>query len=275
MSLLQATEKYLAARGMESPRRTAEILCGHLLGLKRIGLYVEYDRPVSKQELDRLREQVRRAGDHEPVQYIVGETDFYDFTLAVAPGVLIPRPETEGLVELVLERLEPQQPRRLLDLGTGSGCIAIALARHLPPTTSITALDISPAAIALARRNLSTHHLEQRVELVTGSVFKLATGETWDVIVSNPPYISNMERDTLPRNVRDYEPEEALCDGSDGLAFYRLLSAGNLLRDDGMIFCELPAHAALAAGELFQNNFKEVKLLPDLAGRTRFLVARK
>ncbi len=275
LELLKVTETYLSQKKVESPRIAAELLLGHLLGLKRIELYVEYDRPVKLEEKAKLREYVSRAAQHEPLQYITGETDFYDFALAVAPGVLIPRPETEGLVELVLQELKSETPRRLLDLGTGSGCIAIALARHLPETTRITALDNSVQAIAQAEQNIKTHRLQNRIELLTGSAFELPENESWDVIVSNPPYIAEEERDTLPENVLRYEPETALFDGGDGLAFYRLLSEKPPLQDDGAVFCELPAPAAERVAELFRHNFNQVTFKADLAGRTRYLIARE
>ncbi len=273
LSVLEAAEQYLASRQVESPRRAAELLLSQLLGLKRIDLYVEYDRPVSDQERDRLRELVRRAGNQEPLQYILGKTDWRDLTLAVASGVLIPRPETEGLVDLVLARLEPQLPRTLLDLGTGSGCLAIALARALPETTAVTALDSSPEAIALAERNIAAYKLTERIELVTGSAFDLSVERQWDVIVSNPPYIDIAERETLPPNVREWEPHTALFDGGDGLSFYRLLSEGGLLAPGGSIFCELPAPAATTVQQLFESRFQEVTVEPDLAGRPRYLIA--
>jgi release factor glutamine methyltransferase len=275
LELLKVTEQYLSEKKVDSPRVAAELLLGHLLGMKRIQLYVEYDRPVTLEEKVQLREYVRRAAQQEPLQYITGETDFYDFTLAVAPGVLIPRPETEGLVELVLQELEAETPRRLLDMGTGSGCIAIALARHLPETTRITALDNSPRAIAQAQLNIGTHNLQHHIELMTASAFELPEKQSWDVIVSNPPYIAEDERDTLLENVLAYEPETALFDGGDGLSFYRLLSEKPPLLDDGVVFCELPAPAAEKVEQLFRRSFEEVTVKPDLAGRTRYLIARE
>lgn len=230
--------------------------------------------------MDHYRELIRARGAGEPVAYILGRAYFHDLTLRVNGSVLIPRPETEHVVEAALAFLkagEWEQPPRVLDLGTGSGAIAISLAAGFPDT-GVTAADSSPDALSLARENARTEGLDARIEFVQSDMFQdLDPTETYDLIVSNPPYISDEEWETLPRDVREYEPQHALRGGSDGLDYYRVLAAESWqhLKPGGMLIVEIghdqgtPVRGLLAEA----GGYGEVRVIKDYAGHDRVVTA--
>ncbi len=246
--LLQWTTGWLTRHGIDQPRLAAELLIAHAFGCRKIELYTRFDVAASPDQLAALRALVQKAAEHAPVACLIGRKEFYSLEFEVTPDVLIPRPETETLVQKTIDlcRARPDTPARILDLGTGSGCIAISIARYVP-TAAVTAADISAAAIDVARRNAERHGLAARIRFCMADWLDLAAEDVppggFDLIVSNPPYIAAAECDTLPRNVRDYEPRIALDGGADGLAFYRRLATGyeGRLRYGGEILVEVGA----------------------------------
>ena len=281
--LLDWTAADLERRAVDAPTLSAQMLLGHVLGLSRIELYTHFDRPLTGEERDRFRGLVQRAREHEPVQYLVGSAGFYGLDLDVSPSVLIPRPETETLVEAALTSLKnagrSDAELRVLDLCTGSGAIALALASHLPKATVI-ASDLSEDAAAVARANASKLGLSERVDVRVGDLFLAVADEPpFDLIACNPPYIPSAEVDRLDRNVRDYEPRLALDGGANGLdVIHRLLAdapahlvAGGLLLAE-MQFDQGPTLRGLAEAS---GDWDEVDVLKDLSRQPRVLLLRR
>jgi release factor glutamine methyltransferase len=283
--LLEWTGSFLARKGVDSPRLSAELLLSHVLKLPRIGLYVHHDRQLAPDELSSFRELVRRAAEHEPVQYLTGVAHFYGLELAVTPAVLIPRPDTETLVEAVLRHLKlatdtgTEQPQRIVDLCTGSGAIALALARHLS-SARIIATDVSDAAAEVARENARRLGLAGQVEVRVGELFApLASEAPFHIITANPPYIPTGDLERLDRNVREYEPRLALDGGPDGLSFHRRLLAGAIahLMPGGRLFIEMQFDQASRLREAAESagGWEQVQVLRDFGGNERVLLARR
>ena len=258
---------------MESARLDAELLTAHSLGLRRLDLYLQYDRPLDEEELAPIRELLRRRGGGEPVAHLVGEREFYGRPFRVTAAVLVPRPETELLVERVLAwaRARPAPPR-IVDVGTGSGCIAVTLACELPGA-ELVATDVSAAAVEVASANAARHGVAATVETVTGSWAQPLRGWAgFDAVVSNPPYVTSGELAGLPRDVRDFEPALALDGGGDGLEAYRALVAEvvPLVRPGGLVALEVDPRRAAAVAALLPGA---VGIHRDLAGRDRVVEA--
>ena len=269
--LLAKSIPWLKAKGVENAKLDAETLLAKVLGCKRLELILQFERPVATAEQDAYRELMKRRGNGEPVAYLVGTRGFHELEFAVGPGVLVPRPETELLVELGAARAG--RPRadgshaRILDVGTGSGCIAISLAHQLPDATVI-AVDRSKEALAIARRNVDAL-APGRVELRESDGFgAVRADERFDVIVSNPPYIPSGDIAGLMRDVRDFEPRAALDGGGDGLACIRpwAKEAFARLAPGGWCFFEIGAGQGDAARACFaEAGFVEISLTDDLA----------
>ncbi|NJL30640.1 MAG: peptide chain release factor N(5)-glutamine methyltransferase [Phycisphaerales bacterium] len=225
--LLAWTTDYFTRKSIDSPRLSAEMLLAHVLGVARLKLYMDPDRPASEKERNAFRELVERALRHEPVDYLVGQAPFMSMMFAVTPAVLVPRPSTETLVEHIIQhaRRTPGFANPLIaDIGTGSGCIAISLAKHIPQAR-IIATDISPAALDIARQNAQTHAVADRIEFRQGDLLAPLVGEKLRYLVSNPPYIPDSEWEDVEPNVKNYEPTSALRGGADGLQYIRPLIA--------------------------------------------------
>jgi release factor glutamine methyltransferase len=279
--LLTWITDYLTQRNVDAPRLSAELLLSHVLGLKRIELYTQYNQPVAQEQLDQLRGLVKRAGQHEPVAYLVGRTEFYSMEFDVTPDCLIPRPETELLVQRAIEFLRKRTgPQLVCDLCTGCGIIAVAIARNVPDA-KVMATDISEAALGVAARNIEKHKLQERVELRRGDLFEplVAQLDLFDVIACNPPYVSAAEYEALEKNVKDYEPRLALHAGADGLDFYRRIAGkvDGYLKPDGVLLLEIGYQQGDAARALFQNTgaFAEVRVEKDLNRNDRLVVVEK
>lgn len=239
--LLSWTTEYLRRRGSESPRLDAEVMLASVLEWERVQLYTHFEDEVGEPERTRYRELVRRRAEGAPVAYLVGRKEFYSLRFDVSPAVLIPRPESEFVVVEAVEALKELDEPRLVDVGTGSGCLAVACAHQLPKAR-VTAIDISPKALEVARKNAERHELTDRIEFVQGDLLApLADAPPLDAILSNPPYIPTDDVATLDPGVRDHEPALALDGGPDGLEVVRRLirQAAPLLKPGGHLILEI------------------------------------
>jgi release factor glutamine methyltransferase len=256
--------------------RDALLLLLHTLGVTRAAMHADPNRLLTPEQQSNYEAAIHRRLTNEPIQYITGEQEFYSLALHVTPAVLIPRPETEHLVEAVIAELDPSAPLRILDIGTGSGAIAIALAHHLP-NAHLTAVDLSLAALEVAAENAARHNLTARIRFLESNLLEaLPPGETFDAIVSNPPYVSTADTNTLHPQVRDHEPATALFAGSDGLAIYRRLipQAHAALKPDGLLALEI-GHDQRDAIAALLSGWNELRFVDDLQQIPRVALARK
>jgi release factor glutamine methyltransferase len=280
LETIQKSTEFLGKKGVESPRLHAELLLAHVLAMPRMKLYLNFERALTAPETDTLRELIKRRGQREPLQHIVGSTSFCGLDMTVNRHALIPRPETEMLAEMGWNFLSTlnSQLSTVLDFGTGTGCIAIALAIKCP-SAQITALDVSPDALGLAKANAERHQVVSRIEFLLGDGFAaLSAPRQFDLIVSNPPYIASAEIATLDPEVRDFDPRGALDGGVDGLDFYRLLAkdAAKFLKPDGKIMVEFGDGQAPEIKSLFESEKWIVEAVQeDYSHRARILVARR
>ncbi|HEY9154642.1 MAG TPA: peptide chain release factor N(5)-glutamine methyltransferase [Opitutaceae bacterium] len=284
LEIVKRTTDFLGSKGIESPRLTSELLVGHALGLKRMQLYVQFEKPLAEADLEKIRPLVRRRAQREPLQYIFGETEWGGLKLKTDRRALIPRPETEYLLELLGEiwkGAESVPPARILDLGTGTGALALGLA-HRFPSTKVIAVDRSADALALARENAASLGLAERVEFCESNWYsnlgdiEKADGR-FDLIVANPPYLSARETAEAQPEVQAFEPVSALTAEEDGLADLRKIIAGapRFLREGGLLALEtgIEQHAKLT--ELAHAaGFTQIESKKDLTGRDRFIFAR-
>lgn len=283
LEIIQRSTAFLEERGVESPRLQVEWILAHHLRIPRLQLYLQFERLLEGPALDAVRDAVRRRGRREPLQHILGSAPFCGFDLAVGPEVLVPRPETELLAERAwtwLERRATTQPAppEVLDWGTGSGCLALALARRLS-TARLVAVDISPPALERARANAERLGLGQRVEWIASDGCRaLDPARRFDLVVSNPPYIPTAEIATLAPEVRDHDPRLALDGGADGLDFYRRLAEelAPRLAPGGAAMLEFGDDQAAAISALLEGAGWIVdEVQRDYSGRERFLVTRR
>jgi release factor glutamine methyltransferase len=278
LSVLRGAEAWLERRGVEAPKRSAELLLGKVLGLGRLQLYLAHDRPLDPKERAAMRTLVARRGEHEPVAHLLGSWSFRGLELAVSPAVLIPRPETEELVELALAHCPTAA--RIVDLGTGSAAIAIALAKARADV-QVLAVDQSADALAIAAANVQRHGLADRVELRSGSWWSaVPAAAAFDLVVSNPPYIDPADPQGLAADVHRFEPAAALFTApGDPVSCYRAigLQLASRLLPGGWFVAETGGTASAPALQWLQQlpGFDEVSLRADLAGQPRFLVARR
>lgn len=281
LTLIQKSTAFFEEKGIGEPKLSAEHLMAHALGVKRLQMYLRFDQPVQETELESFRTMVRRRLRHEPVQYIVGTTEFYGLEFAVSPAVLIPRPETEHLIDTFLDLRKSELLRpdlRLLDVGTGSGAIAVTLAKHLQDAR-ITATDISEEALGVARANAMLHGLEERIHFLRHDILTdraAEAGAPFDVVVSNPPYIPKDEIPELQPEVRDHEPLAATTDGADGLRFYRRFAeaAAELLTEGGLLAVEIGHGQSEAVQALFSDaGLRDIAVRKDYAGIDRVVTA--
>lgn len=281
--LLEWTTGFFTRKEVDSPRLSAELLLGHVLNVPRIKLYTDYERPLSDGDLSTYRDLVKRAGEQEPIAYLTGKAHFFSLEFEVGPGVLIPRPDTETLVENVLQTVRNTaglESPRILDLCTGSGCIACALAVRIK-TANLTAIDISDAAIAIATKNAQRLGVAERVQILQGDLYEplktVIDPQPFNMIVANPPYIPSSQIASLDRNVRDYEPQLALDGGLDGLTPHRRImqDAAYRLLPGGTIYLEIAYDQGDAAREMMGHypEFDAVRLLKDYGGKDRVVTA--
>lgn len=281
LEYLNLAAGHLKASGVENPRLDAEVLLADVLGIERIQLYVQHDRPLTPAEVDAYRRSIARRARREPVAYITGRREFFSIELAVDRRCLTPRPETEHLVEAALEeirrRFAHKEQVRVADIGTGSGAIAVSIAKS-EPRAVVTAVDIDPNALEVARLNVERTKTAYRVRLVRGDLLQPLGDEAYDAILSNPPYIAEGDWPGLPADVREYEPRHALVGGADGLEVIRRLvaEAKEKLGPGGFLAVEIGADqgervSALASAAGYAQHW----IVKDLAGRDRVVVMAK
>lgn len=275
--LISAIAQLGAGPHPERARADAELLLRHLLGKERSWLLTHTEEELGEDRAAEFCVLIERRAQGEPIQYITGGTEFYGIPFNITPAVLIPRPETEHLVEKVLELAKDFTAPRIVDIGTGSGAIPVALAHHLPKAV-VTTIDLSPEALQVARRNAETNGLADRIRFLEGDLLDSVAGEKFEMVVSNPPYVPLADRSSMAVEVREHEPAMALFAGEDGLAIYRRLipAAQDALVAGGFVTLEIgygqtPAlHEMLAA-----SGFQEIAFVPDLQGIPRVACGRK
>jgi release factor glutamine methyltransferase len=283
--LLQVTTRYLEEKGVEAPRLNAEVLLGHQLDLDRVALYLNFDQPLTEEELAGYRMLIRRRASREPLQYITGVQEFWSLQMSVDPRVLIPRPETEIVVDQVIHLAKDLEKTKggglhIVELGTGCGAIAIALAKELPGAT-LLATDISKAALQVALENARTHGVSDRITFTGGDLWDpLAEGGVrCDLVVSNPPYVSKGELSVLPPEVRDHEPVEALDGGEEGMDFLGgiIRLAPRFLNPGGWVALEMSPHQTQKALDLIDEagDYFHKERVKDYSGQYRVIKARK
>ena len=283
--LLEWTTGFFTRKEVDAPRLSAELLLAHVLNVPRIKLYTDYERVLGDAQLTAFRALVQRASEHEPIAYLTGTAHFFNLEFEVNRDVLIPRPDTETLVENVLQLARNTagfESPRVLDLCTGSGCIAAAIAHHLKSATVI-ATDVSEQAVAVARRNVERLGLSDRVTVEQGDLFepvaKLPDPQPFNLIVANPPYIPTSDIEKLDRNVRDYEPVAALDGGIDGLVLHRRIFEGAVERlvPGARVYVEIQFDQGPRVKEIAETHeeYEDVRILKDFAGHQRVLTARR
>jgi release factor glutamine methyltransferase len=270
--VLQAARVRLSSTS-QYPRRDAELILAHVLGCDPTALLTHPERLLSANEADGFESLLKRRLANEPVQYLTGEQEFFGLLFEVSPNVLIPRPETEHLVEAVLKRFDRDANLRIVDVGTGSGAIAIALA-HALPRSRVTALDLTPSVLEVARRNAERHGVIDRITLLQSDLLAAAGSTEFDVVVSNPPYIADGEK--LEPQVANYEPRSALYAGPTGLEVYERLipQARTVLKPRGWLMMEI-GYGQQPALQTLLGGWSEVSFVPDLQGIARVVHAQK
>lgn len=283
LGLIKWGTDYLTEKGFDEARLNVELLLSATLKVSRFNLYVRHDQPLKKDELEKFKALLKRRLAHEPVQYILGKTNFYSIELKVDRRALIPRPETETLVETVIDHCKAcfsqQNEPHILDIGTGSGCIDVALAKFVK-NSRITSLDKSRDALELARENAKLTETEKQIEFTETDFLTLKEntfGKQFDIVVSNPPYISKSAFKTLAADIKEFEPVDALGDGADGLTFFKKISqvAHLLLKPGGWVFVETAFDQARDVEKIFlETGGRELRIKKDLSNIDRVVSAR-
>lgn len=275
LEAIKLSTEYLEKKNVESPRTNAEILLADVLKCKRLELYLSFDKPLKENELNIYREYIRKRGLRIPMQYIIGNVEFYGLNLFVDENVLIPRPETELLVEQIITENQKEENLDILDIGTGSGNIPIALAKNLNEV-KITSIDISEKALDVARKNSEVNNTVKNIEfklfnIMTDSINQFGK---FDIIVSNPPYVSEEDYQKLEPELKVHEPVIALTDYANGLSFYSKIIeiSGNLLKPSGRIYFEVGADQSKSVYDMFvKHNFRQIKIIKDYSGIERII----
>lgn len=276
VEVLQRTERFFRERGIPSPRLDAELILGHILGLERVALYLQFDRPLTEAELSALRPLVRARGNRQCLAHVLGHKEFFDLDLLTPPGVLVPRPDTETLVEAALALLPADEERFVADIGAGSGAIGLALAANRP-RLKLYAVDLSPDAITTTRENAKRLGLSERVGVLKGSLLDpIPPGRPIDVVVSNPPYIPSADIEGLSPEIREHEPRLALDGGADGLEVYRKLVPAAAARAREAVLVEVGDGQHEAVEALFRAaGLHQVRTHKDLSGTGRVVEGRR
>ena len=279
LEALNGASDYLQNKGIKSARLNSELLLAHVLNCKRLELYLSFDRPLQKSETDSYRELLKRRSTFEPLQYIIGKVEFYGLEFEVNRSVLIPRPETEMLVEAVIDSVKKDEKISILDIGSGSGNIAVALAKNIP-SSKVIGLEISEKAVETSIRSAKLNGVENQVIFIQKNILNGidVPQSDFDVVVSNPPYVSINDFDNLDPELRLYEPKIALTDEGDGLSFYRKISvlSRSLLKKNGKIFFEIGTGQSEAVKSiLLENNFTNIVIKKDYSDIERIIIGEK
>ena len=276
IDLIKWGEQYFSDNDFDNPRKEIEILLQDILKCGRVDLYLRFEEPLIKMQLGKLRKWVQQRKNHEPIQYITGKAGFYNLILNITPDVLIPRPESERLVEVLIETVRGKSNISILDIGTGSGCLVLALGRELP-NAKITGIDKSLKAIEIAKSNAVTLKIKN-VIFSQIDLFENNIEGKYDVVISNPPYIPQIEIEALMPEVKNFEPHSALTDSADGLTFYHKISeiSKGIINSKGWLFLEvgLGEHPKKAMQIFSNDTFKNVELIKDYNGDDRVLRAQ-
>lgn len=275
--LLNGAARKLEAAGIETPRLEAELLLAHICGVSRLDVLRGIGRDLTPEELGRFEEIVSQRVQRVPLAYLLGTKEFYGLPFTVTPATLIPRPETEQLVDFAIDVLRIHPQPHIIDVGTGSGCIAVSVAVHLPQAR-IIAIDISTEALAVAKSNAERHNVIGQILFVHGNLLDCLAEQTADLIVANPPYIPSCEISSLQPEVRDYEPRVALEAGTNGMAFHHALiaAASRVLTPGGWFGLEVALGQAVAVAEKMRAyGLTEISCRRDLARVERVVVGRK
>jgi len=275
LEVIKLSTEYLQKKGVESPRANAEILLAEILKCKRLELYLAFDKPLAENEVQVYREAIRKRGLRIPLQYIVGNVEFYGLKLIVNENVLIPRPETELLVEKIINDSEKSTNLKILDIGVGSGNISLSISKNLP-NSKVVAIDISKSALDVANQNAEVNSLQDRIEFRLFDFMNddLNSLGKFDLIVSNPPYVSENDYESLEPELKNHEPKIALTDNSNGISFYkRIIEASQpILNKTGKIYFELGTDQSAQVQEYFeQNNFTNIIITKDYSGIDRII----
>jgi len=267
LELINLSSDYLKNKGIESARINAELLLAKVLNCKRLDLYLAFDRPLVENELTVYRDFIKRRSKNEPLQYIVGSVEFYGLEFIVNSSVLIPRPETEILVETIVNENKDRANLKILDVGTGSGIIAICLAKFLV-NAELTAVDSTAESLVVAKENAVTNCVDDKIKFIQQDINadSLQLGNDFDIVVSNPPYISNEEYAKLQPELRVYEPKTALTDNSDGFSFYKSITrkANELLKKNGKIYFEVGQGQYQQVQDILTiENFNNINVFKD------------
>lgn len=274
LRMLEWGTDYFATKGIDSPRLSVEWLLSELMSIGRLDLYLQYDRPLTSMELDTMREWVRRRARHEPLQYITGFVDFYHCRIKVAPAVLIPRPETEYLVELILADYSHDH-KRVLDIGTGSGCIALALKKERPQW-DIVAMDVSEQALKIAKENAALNNLDiDWIHLDVAKARKAFQGLHFDIIVSNPPYILPSEADSIDPQVKNFEPSIALFHEQPESLYEEIVLLSEQMQPAADVYAEIHCDYGHILLQHLKKEGRELSIKQDLYAKDRYLVVKK
>jgi release factor glutamine methyltransferase len=266
---------FLEKKGIESPRLNAELLLAEIMNCKRLDLYLKFDQPLKETEIIKYRDWISRRGKFEPLQYIIGKVEFYNLLFNVTPDVLIPRPETEILIETIVNRFQGKENLKILDIGVGSGNISVALAKNLSGC-EITGIDVSEKAVLVAKENIIANECDSKIKLENIGIENYsANGFLFDIVVSNPPYVSKSEFITLQKEIVEYEPSIAVTDSSDGLYFFRTIAdiSKDILKKEGCLFMEIgKGQHDVVRNILVENCFNNVHFVNDLQEIERIAV---
>jgi release factor glutamine methyltransferase len=277
LEAVQLSTGYLEEKGIESPRLNAELLLAGILNCKRLDLYLMFERPLNDEEVQSYREYIARRGKFEPLQYILGEVEFYGLKLKVSKDVLVPRPETELLVEEAIKLSSEVNVKTIIDIGSGSGNIAISLAKNLNGV-KVTSIDLSSSAIKVAEANAGFNGVNDKIDFINSGIEEYQTNQQFDLIVSNPPYVSEQDYSSLQKEILEYEPIESVTDKSDGYKFYRLISerSNDFLKNGGYLLFEMASgQSEKIKSILEQNNFSDIKIVKDYQNIDRVIIGKK
>lgn len=269
LEILTLSTEHLRKHNVDEPRLSSELIITKVLNVKRLDIYLQFERELTDEEISKIRSLLKRRSEHEPIQYILGETEFYGLKFNVNPSVLIPRHDTEILVQTAID-LIGDKALSVLEIGTGSGCIAVSLT-HKCRNIKIIATDVSEEVLKTAKENSVFNKVNDRISFIRQDILKEMPKEKYDIIISNPPYISKEVIGTLDRQVKDYEPLRALTDGGDGLAFYRRINEiiPDILETGGSVLLEIGYDQAENVKAIYEKSLKYIEIMRDYSGNNR------